>query len=156
VTGDNPLTDPEVLDDMVRHHLAERAEYTYTPDPPRGTRSEIIAAPVVRRLLAEAEDPDSSEYMTNMLRRPDVFRVVEHRVSLEAWRRPDYRLTVDTADDLRLVREIYAAFDGRDDVRLAEITALLDGRSDLVAINAGLEPKNPEGWVNTRLKSDRA
>lgn len=151
VTGDNPLTDPQVMDEMIDRHHAGNAEYTYTPDPPRGTRSEIIAASTIRTLLDRAEDPDSSEYMTLMLRRPDIFRVVEHRVSNPAWVRPEYRLTVDTPLDIELVREIYAAFGGRNDMRLEEITALLDSRPELPAINGSQEEKGPEAWVNTRV-----
>ena len=37
VTGDNPLTDPRMLDHMVERHLDEGAEYSYTEDLPRGT-----------------------------------------------------------------------------------------------------------------------
>lgn len=153
VTGDNPLTDPEVMDELIRRHAAEGSQYTYTVDPPRGTRSEIIAADTIRTLLARAEDPDSSEYMTDMLRRPDVFRIVAHRVSNRQWVRPDYRLTVDTPEDLTLVRHVYERFGGRDDTPLAEVTAWLDSRPDMVALNASLEPKGPESWINTGVRS---
>lgn len=152
VTGDNPLTDPAVLDELVTRHARDGAEYTFTPDPPRGTRSEVIAASTIRSLVETAADPDSSEYMTDMLRRPDVFRVVEHRVSNPAWMRPDYRLTVDTPEDLELVRRVYETLDGRNDAPLEEVTALLDARPDLVAINAGIQPKPPEAWVNTAVR----
>lgn len=153
VTGDNPLTDPEVMDELIARHHAERAEYTYTPDPPRGTRCEVIAATTIRALLARASDPDSSEYMTDMLRRPDVFRVIAHRVSNRSWARPDYRLTVDTFEDLALVTAVYSHFGGRDDMALAEVTALLDARPDLVAVNAGIVSKPAEPWVDTTLRT---
>ena len=152
VTGDNPLTDPEVMDEMIATHHSQGAEYTYTPDPPRGTRSEIISVSTVRTLLHRAVDPDSSEYMTDMLRRPDVFRVVAHRVSNPSWVRPEYRLTVDTREDLELVRHVYGHFEGRDDISLTETISFLDRRPDLLALNAALEPRVAEAWVNTKLR----
>ena len=156
VTGDNPLTDPGVIDELVRRHRESGADYTYTTDTPRGVRPEVISAATVRAVLRRAEDPESSEYMTNMLRRPDLFRVVEHGMPHPGWVRPAYRLTVDTPEDLRLVRAVYAHFDGRDDMPLDEITGLLDGRPDLVALNAGIRPKAPESWVNVAIRPDTA
>ena len=50
VTGDNPLTDPFMMDSMIESHLKKGAEYTFTEDLPLGTRSEIIDVKMLRRV----------------------------------------------------------------------------------------------------------
>ena len=43
VTGDNPLTDPEIIDYLLQKHDESLAEYTYCDNIPVGSRSEIIS-----------------------------------------------------------------------------------------------------------------
>jgi spore coat polysaccharide biosynthesis protein SpsF len=57
---------------------------------------------------------------------------------------PDYgslRWTVDTAEDLALLRKIYAHFGGRSDFSWKEILALIEREPELSAINAQVAPK---------------
>lgn len=152
VTGDNPLTDPELLDALIDLHAVSRAEYTYTVDTPRGTRSEVVSRSALEKALAQAEDPESSEYMTQMLRQPDYFRQAVYRVRDPMLVRPQYRLSVDTPEDLAVVRAVYQAFDYRDDMSLREIIRFLDGRPDVRALNAHIKSKAPEAWVNTTIR----
>jgi spore coat polysaccharide biosynthesis protein SpsF (cytidylyltransferase family) len=55
--------------------------------------------------------------------------------------RPAYRLTVDHPEDVRLQREIFKALARGPLVETRDAIALLDGRPDLVAINAHLTHK---------------
>lgn len=153
VTGDNPLTDPEMMDHMLAIHDEQAAEYTYTDDLPRGTRSEIMDVAALERCYGLIEDRLATEYMTLMIRRPDRFRVIRAGALDDAVRRPELRLTIDTPDDLRLVRGIYEAFDGAPP-RLAEIIAWLDARPSLRDVNRGIEPRDIGGTVNVRLRGD--
>src|SRR5690606_29140350 len=62
--------------------------------------------------------------------------VVEHE--------PDYgalRWTVDTAEDLVLVREIFSRFDGSDDFTWQEVRQLIEREPQLALINAGVRHK---------------
>ncbi len=59
-------------------------------------------------------------------------------------REPDLghlRLTVDTAEDLALIRKIYAHFGNGDDFSLDEIVDALAAHPDWLAINAGVAHK---------------
>jgi spore coat polysaccharide biosynthesis protein SpsF len=112
VTGDNPLTDPLVLNKMVDLHLDEKAEYTFTNDLPVGTRSEIIDIYALKRIHSQLSNPKYSEYMTLMLKRPDKLNIIEFHVDRLALKRPEISLTVDTLEDMNLVRDIYSYFDG--------------------------------------------
>jgi spore coat polysaccharide biosynthesis protein SpsF (cytidylyltransferase family) len=52
------------------------------------------------------------------------------------------RLTVDTAEDLELLRQIYSRFPGRDDFSWLEVAALLEREPALLAINAQVQHKH--------------
>lgn len=153
VTGDNPLTDPVMMDHMIAVHRERAAEYTYTDDLPRGTRSEIMDVAALERCYGLIEDRLATEYMTPMIRRPDHFRVVRASAVTDAVRRPELRLTVDTPDDLSLVRGIYETFGGTPP-GLADIVSWLDKHPELRDVNRGIEPRDLNGAVNVRLRGD--
>jgi spore coat polysaccharide biosynthesis protein SpsF len=110
VTGDNPLTDPVVLDNMIEFHLSKQAEYTFTNDLPIGTRAEVIDVSALNRIYNQLSDPMHSEYMTLMLKRPDKLKVSEFYTNNTIIKRPELSLTVDTLEDINLVRDIYSSF----------------------------------------------
>ena len=111
VTGDNPLTDPEIMDEMIIKHLETKCEYTYTDDLPHGTRPEIIQTSLLNKchnMLIEK----NTEYMTWALNRPDKFKVNKFIVSNPSLNRNDISLTVDIMKDLQLIRRIYDFYKG--------------------------------------------
>jgi spore coat polysaccharide biosynthesis protein SpsF len=58
---------------------------------------------------------------------------------------PDHgalRWTVDTPEDLDLLRRVYARFDGRDDFTWLDVLALFEREPDLADINAGVAHKS--------------
>lgn len=153
VTGDNPLTDPGMLDHMVRRQLEEGAEYSYTDDLPRGTRCEVMSTAALERCHQLVEDPNSSEYMTLMIRRPDRFKVLKVDSPWVEIRRPDLRFTIDLPADYAVVKGIYEAFDGRPPA-LGEVIAWVNAHPEIGTLNAGIEPKDIDSSINVRLKGD--
>lgn len=108
ITGDNPLTDPELIDEMCQLHSEKEADYTYTEDTPRGTRPEIISVETLKKCNMLAENPNYSEYMTLYFRNhPQVFENVKYRCRNSDWLRPNYLVTVDTPADFEVVSKIY-------------------------------------------------
>lgn len=110
VTGDNPFTDPYLISNLVEKHLLSSAEYTFTTDLPIGTRSEVINVSALKRIHSQIVDPQSSEYMTYMLNRPDKLKTLEVKETNSKLVRPELSLTVDTNKDIELVRQIYQHF----------------------------------------------
>jgi spore coat polysaccharide biosynthesis protein SpsF (cytidylyltransferase family) len=125
VTGDNPLTDPLQLQEMLNFHCKNNGEYTFTSCLPSGTKAEIIDISALKRIHSEVSDPNSSEYMTYMLNRPDKLRVLEYVIQDASLRRPELSLTVDTPKDISLMREIYKQFHP-DEPMLGDIIKWLD------------------------------
>ncbi|NUQ85159.1 MAG: hypothetical protein HUU11_10635, partial [Anaerolineales bacterium] len=53
----------------------------------------------------------------------------------------EYRWTVDTAEDLEFIRQVYARFDGRDDFSWKDVLNLVHENPELMKINAGVQHK---------------
>ncbi len=106
VTGDNPLTDPQLIDDMIQYHIKHDYAYTYTKDAPKGVKPEIISTRLLKWLYPQING-DESEYMTYQLMK--LLNKGEFKSGLG---RESLRLTVDTQDDLEFVRSIYNHFEG--------------------------------------------
>ena len=60
------------------------------------------------------------------------------------------RWTVDTPEDLALLRRIYERFPGRDDFSWLEVLALFEREPALAQINAGIHHKNYREVDNRR------
>lgn len=122
VTGDNPLTDPEIMRSMIGEHYVTGADYTYCLNAPKGTKCEVIETEALRKLY-ESADKDGSEYMTFDL------MTLENKHEYESgYNRPDVRLTVDTKKDLRRVQALYRYY--RNDIPpLAEIIRWYDRKN---------------------------
>jgi spore coat polysaccharide biosynthesis protein SpsF len=144
VTGDNPLTDLETLDALVALHLAERADYTYVPGDAllMGILSEVVSRAALERSWQRGEARHRSELMTLYIKEhPDEFRVTTGTLP-EGLYRPEYRLTVDEAEDVSLMQALFARLHapGRL-VTTREAIALLDREPELARLNAHLRHK---------------
>lgn len=153
VTGDNPLTDPGAIAAMVRQHCAEGADYTFTEDLPRGTRPEVISVPALQRAHDMAEDPSGSEYMTLYFKgNPSVFAMGRWSVPEPALRRPEFRLTLDTPEDLKVLEFVYGRLYQPGRVfPLSAVIELLDATPECVSWNAQVPSKVPPE-INARLR----
>jgi spore coat polysaccharide biosynthesis protein SpsF len=130
VTGDNPLTDPYMLTEMLKQHFAASAEYTYSEDLPIGTRPEIIDVEALRRVHEQLSNSDYSEYMTFMLKRPDKLINLKAKVHNKSLIRPELSVTVDNQNDISLVRQIFRHF-GDNLPCLEDIIYWLDSNPEL-------------------------
>jgi spore coat polysaccharide biosynthesis protein SpsF len=144
VTGDNPLTDLETLDRLVALHLEARSDYTYVPGEAllMGILSEVVSRSALERSWEKGEARHRSELVTLYIKEhPEEFHVVAGALP-EGLLRPQYRLTVDEAEDITLMQQIFERLQrpGRL-VTTREAIALLDREPELPRINAHLRHK---------------
>ena len=127
MTADCPLTDWRVLDAVIDHRAATRADYaSNTPEVrtyPHGLDIEVMTAAALRTAVREASDPYEREHVTPFLyRNPRRFRIesISQTPSLA-----HLRWTVDHPADLDFVRHVYGALHAANpDFAMAEIAAL--------------------------------
>ena len=144
VTGDNPLTDVETIESLVARHGREAADYTYVPGDAllMGILAEVISRSALERSWERGDARHRSELMTLYIKEhPQEFAIVTAELPPGLYR-PEYRLTVDEPEDVRLMQEIFSrlAASGRR-VTTREAIALLDREPALARINAHLRHK---------------
>jgi spore coat polysaccharide biosynthesis protein SpsF len=142
ITADCPLIDPAVVDRVIRSLAASAADYasnilvrTY----PRGLDTEAFSVDALHEAWARASEPYQRAHVTPYLyEHSERFRLVSVVNDLDA---SSHRWTVDTPDDLRLLREIYARLENRDDIDWREALALVTREPMLAEINRGVDQK---------------
>jgi spore coat polysaccharide biosynthesis protein SpsF len=144
VTGDNPLTDIETTEALVALHGRAGADYTYVPGDAllMGILSEIISRDALERSWEKGEPRHRSELVTLYIKEhPREFAIATAELPPGLYR-PDYRLTVDEPDDVRLMQEVFARLGAPGHlVTTREAVELLDAHPELARINAHLRHK---------------
>lgn len=144
VTGDNPLTDVETLELLLARHREQQADYTYVPGDAllMGILPEVIATRALEWSWEKGEARHRSELVTLYIKEhPAAFRIATATLP-DGLYRPEYRLTVDEPEDVRLLQEIFSRLDRPGHVvTTREAIALLDREPTLAAINAHLRHK---------------
>lgn len=138
LTGDCPLTDPELIDRVISHHLKGRYDCTNNVMPPTfpdGLDVEVIRMSALETVWQKAVLRSDREHVTPYLyQRPACFKIghVANARDLS-----DLRWTVDEPLDFELVTRIYAAlYPTQPDFRTADILRLLERRPELVILNS--------------------
>jgi spore coat polysaccharide biosynthesis protein SpsF len=172
ITADCPVIDPDVIDITVQALFGIEegavsdstgiAKDALTPDSqfltpiyefsanrlpppwkrtyPIGLDTEVVTFAALETAWKEAVQPHQREHvMPFFYEQPDRFRtrLVDYSRDLGA-----LRWTVDTAEDLALIRSIYAHFGGRDDFSWLDVLALVESQPDLGQINAAVQHKD--------------
>jgi spore coat polysaccharide biosynthesis protein SpsF len=141
-TGDCPMIDPGVLDACVLAYFTQDFHYCgnhLVESFPRGLDVKVFATDLLAEVAALTQDPADREHVSLYIyEHSERYRIVNVQAA-GALARPDWRWTVDTADDLAFVRAIVEVL-GRS-FTAAEAAALLQQRPDVVAINSHIEQK---------------
>lgn len=139
VTSDCPLLDPAVIDRVVEALTwdVDYASNTHDRTYPRGLDVEAMFRETLERIGVLATSAQAREHVTAfLLERPDLFRVRQVRDEVD---NSDLRWTVDTAEDLQLVRAIYSSFPYH--VPSRRLADLVRTRPELAEINAHVVQK---------------
>lgn len=145
LTADCPLLDPAVIGEVVRA-LVDGPPCDYASNVgartyPRGLDVEALWRDTLHRLDRLARTPATREHVTALVhQRPELFVTACVTARADA---SDLRLTVDTVEDLELVRAIHARLAPVASTPYEAIVALLRREPLLARLNAGIEQR---GW----------
>jgi spore coat polysaccharide biosynthesis protein SpsF len=144
VTADNPLTDIETLQHLVALHLGGGADYTYVPGDAllMGILPEVVSAAALERSWHRGEARHRSELVTLYIKEHHHEFKIRTSELPQGLYRPQYRLTVDEAEDVALMQGLFErlAAPGKI-VSVREAIAVLDREPELARINAHLRHK---------------
>lgn len=145
MTADCPLLDSTVVDEVIDLFMSGTYDYvsnvlerTY----PRGLDTQVFPTRLLAEVAELTQDPvDRENVALYVYERPDQYRL-SNLVAPPEIRRPDLRLTVDTQEDLTLVREIYQRlYPEKPDFSIRDVVRLLDEHPELTQINAHVSQK---------------
>ena len=139
ITGDNPLTDIGLVDKLIESHIENNADYTYCSDTPLGVSAEIIDSNVLKEISLKAEFDSEREHVTPYIRsHPEQYKIFELKSNLQ---NQNLRLTVDTKEDLKLIRAIYQELGDLENLSTNEIINFLSTNTELSQINSHVKQK---------------
>jgi spore coat polysaccharide biosynthesis protein SpsF len=146
ITADCPVIDPQLVDETIRVFQAQRGDFATNVFPrtyPRGLDTEVFTTAALEKAWCDAHDPYEREHVTPYFyRHPELFRLVSQRGQVDY---SQYRWTLDTAEDLALLRAIYARFSNRDDFSWGEGIQLMEREPELAEMNSGVVQKALQG-----------
>ena len=161
ITADCPVIDPVLIDAVVKTVTSEQFDFACNRLPPPwgrtypiGLDTEVVPFWNLERAFREAKEPQQREHVMPFfyedVRLTSVNRRLETGVSPRGFKIAllhhttdfgEYRWTVDTAEDLEFIRQVFSHFKGRDDFSWKEILDLVHDEPGLMEINAGVKHK---------------
>jgi spore coat polysaccharide biosynthesis protein SpsF len=152
IKADCPVIDPGEIDRTIQAFLdaevdfaANRLPPPFTRTTPIGMDTEVVKFAALERAWREADEKYEREHvMPYLYDQPGRFSilVVDHEPNLG-----HLRWTVDTPEDLAVLREIYASFNNRDDFSMAELL-------EQTRIHPGWQEMNANIYHNSFLDTD--
>lgn len=145
ITSDCPLLDPGVSGDIVRrfHQAQPDVDYASNKIPqsfPRGLDTEVFTRAALERAAAEATEGYERAHVTiHLYEHPERYRLLSVTSDTD---RADWRWTLDTADDLAFLRDVYARLGPDDDFAWTDVVALLRREPALMDINRHVVQKD--------------
>ncbi|GJM06045.1 MAG: hypothetical protein DHS20C09_20410 [marine bacterium B5-7] len=135
-TTENPFIHYEVLSDQIRRHIENSSDLTVVTNMPIGTFSEICSLSALKKSHKFGEERHRSELVTLYINEhPEIFNN-DYIEPPQHLRRPEYRLTIDTAWDLVLALNIWENLGNEESIlSVEEILRYLDENKELAKIN---------------------
>ena len=137
LTGDCPLIEASIIDQVITLHLNQGADYTSNcliPCLPDGLDVEIFTYQALETSWKNAQKPSEREHVTQYIRNHDeLFTLANYQYS------PDlsmHRWTVDEPSDFELVEKIYQQlYPNKPNFTMKDVLALLKEQPQLLMIN---------------------
>ncbi|MBZ5599815.1 MAG: glycosyltransferase family protein [Acidobacteriia bacterium] len=146
ITSDCPLIDPELVDETIRIFLEKHADYGSNVFPrtyPRGLDTEVFTAAALERAWRDAREPHQREHVTPYFsEHPELVRLVFARGQADY---SGYRWTLDTAEDLELLRALYSRLGNRDTFHWRDALAVMEREPELAELNTHVMQKSIHG-----------
>jgi len=146
ITSDCPVIDPQLVDATIRIFHQHKADYASNIFPrayPRGLDIELFTVAALQRAWHNAREPREREHVTPYFyEHPELFRLVSHAGQIDY---SQYRWTLDTAEDLELLRIFYARFANKDNFSWGEVVQLMEREPELTELNSRVVQKAVQG-----------
>ena len=137
ITGDCPLLDPFIIDQVVDVFQKQNADLVLTgPKFAEGVDCEIFSAKALERAWREANRKSEREHVTQyFLNHPELFKSLKLENSTDDSR---YRFVCDEPEDFKVVAAVLEAFaqESRQDFSVGRVKKFLDSHPGIFQLNA--------------------
>lgn len=141
LTGDCPLSDPALIDEIVRTHVRAQNDYTsnvHPPTYPDGFDVEVMTMKALQEAWTNADKASEREHVTSYFRR-DLPHLQRGNVTCDT-NLSHLRLTVDEQPDYEVVKTVFERMVSEGShFSFRDVVHLLNDDPSLVERNAGLE-----------------
>ena len=144
ITGDNPLIDPDIVDEVVSNYYIKKVDYGSNTNPPTfpdGLDVEVFKFSVLKQAYIKARQPSEREHVTPFIISNKKFK----KYNLKNF--TDYsslRLTLDETADLNLIKKIIKIFSKNIYFSFNDIIKLYKDNKKIFSINNRI--KRNEGY----------
>ena len=150
MTGDCPLIDPAIVTNVLEVYMSDdRLDYVtngLADTYPRGMDVQVFSTRILDEVARVAHRPEDREHVSlHIYEHPDRYVVRDVPGDL-APRHRNVRLTLDTPEDLALIRAVFDELHPANPAfSLDDILALLDRQPDLLKLNRHVVQRMPGG-----------
>lgn len=141
LTGDCPLIDPTIVDEVIDFMKSGNFDYvsnSMEPSFPDGLDVEVFSFDTLKHIYTNAKLPSEKEHVTlYVANNRDEFNIGVYKNPTDL---SHHRWTVDELDDFKLVSAIFeglADFNG--DFRMADVLSFLEKEQSLKTLNSGIQ-----------------
>ena len=138
ITGDCPLVDPDLIDEMVSSFYSKNLDYlsnTIKPTYPDGLDIEIFTSASLKIAASDANIPYDREHVTPFLRNSGRFQIENYEndidLSAERW-------TVDESNDFEVIKNVFNHFFPNTKFKWTEVMELKNQEPNLFSANTNL------------------
>ena len=153
ITGDCPLVDPYLLDEMLGFYVENNYDYvsnTIIPTYPDGLDIEIFSFKSLVKAFNEAKLKSEREHVTPYIwNNPKIFLLYNYKNILD---QSNYRWCVDEQPDLDLIRLIYSNFKPKFIFSFSDVIKFIESNPIISKINEKI--KRNEGYQKS-MKDDK-
>ena len=138
ITGDCPLVDPDLVDEVIRLFKNADLDYfcnNYPPTYPDGLDVEVCTFKALERAWQETDEPFDREHVTPYLRKPGKFKIDTMHCNEDL---SSLRWTVDEHADFTVIERIFQHFHPRIDFSWIDVLHLQQQQPNLFNDNQSI------------------
>ena len=149
ITGDCPLIDPRIVDLVIKTFIEEKS-YDFVSNEvsrsyPIGLDCRVFPVSVLRKINKLCKDPIHRSHGSTYIYKGEgkKYFKIKNIKAPEALNNPDWRWTLDTAEDLEFLKKITSHFKERIiELSSEDLTDWLKENPQVLSINRGVKQKN--------------
>lgn len=154
ITADDPLKDPDVIENILREHIGNGCDYTSNtlePTYPEGLDVEVFSFHALETAWKEGYLPSEREHVTPYLwKNPKKFKLCNVRYDRDL---SEHRWTLDYAEDWVFIQQVYEfLYPEKKNFSMQDVLQLMEEKPYLRGLNAGIVRN--EGYKKS-LKEDK-